>query len=908
VFYYGNDIAGGSDFNQVRDTNTPPVFDRVNNVENVFLPPPLSANYSITVIGRLVNVNAVADNPLNIAQDYALVVSCGDGEWTNAIHVAKAGEPVGVNAPELTTLTNNYVGSTNYFGQTIQNQRVGAQPPPLSTNVYTLPDYANAQVGIGVANQWHFYVIENTTTYTNARFLISNPRNLSIPRMGVNVLVETNATRLEADVDMYVSQDPGLLDLVPSALTNSLAYRMLGREGTSALVLTNAKSGFYYIAVKSEDQMAAEYSLQVLFSPLPFSQNNDQGSLLTWYDPVQIPDGTPVKPGITNILLGPGDPTMLVRRVIVSNLLTHELVGDLIGTLNYPDGTFAVLNNHSRDGMVSNYWYVYDDSEEGDIPGAQRTDGPGSLHDFAGRRLGQIFTFFMEDNAQTHVGYDRGLFVFLEKQPPLTEGITVTIQPGRCREDFIEVPAMVDSMTIDATIVSGSGPVSLTVCEAGPGGICSSNYDVGAGVSVTIDEFSIPRIAPRTYVTRLCNNGPKAVTVFLIARLHYAVTPLQTVSYTVNPKTNITDNAVTYSSITITNHSIISSLNVGMLLTNSQASDLAITLISPSGKRILLFENRGGNSARGVGTSGALINGSGILGFGYTNMTSVYTNNFDEVLTGPYAAGATFGGWTVLSNYVVVYPELAAPWLNNNLLVLNEGTVSNSFPVTNSSFYNLSFKVNHAPYLVGTVGWWPFDRSSADIFSGLDGQLLGNVAFTPAGEVNEAYFGDGVATRMVVPQSPQLDVGRQRGFTVEGWIYPTNVLGGTNGPISARLMFDGFEGATPGFALKAGTNINGWLVERDDVDVISHLSVTNVPVAHRGTNYIDLNAGAISTNLNTIPGKDYLLSFAYTKNPDNADSNFVAGIRVSWTGQPDWNVSYTNVNSVTNPAWLHTTH
>ena len=63
----------------------------VNNVENVFLSPTLNAtarlstNYSVTVVGHRVNVNAVTAQTNNVCQDYALVVSSGDGLVTNAI-------------------------------------------------------------------------------------------------------------------------------------------------------------------------------------------------------------------------------------------------------------------------------------------------------------------------------------------------------------------------------------------------------------------------------------------------------------------------------------------------------------------------------------------------------------------------------------------------------------------------------------------------------------------------------------------------------------------------------------------------------------------------------------------------------------------------------------------------------
>ena len=57
--------------------------DSVNNVENVYLFPPLATNYSVTVYAHRVNVNAVTMNTNNVVQDYALVVcraGTGDGE------------------------------------------------------------------------------------------------------------------------------------------------------------------------------------------------------------------------------------------------------------------------------------------------------------------------------------------------------------------------------------------------------------------------------------------------------------------------------------------------------------------------------------------------------------------------------------------------------------------------------------------------------------------------------------------------------------------------------------------------------------------------------------------------------------------------------------------------------------
>src|SRR5208283_3020642 len=85
--FLGNDMSAGSSFNQPWDTSTPPNLDVVNNVENVYLSPTLATNYSVTVVGRSVNVNAVTDQTNGVAQDYALVIASGDGQVANALTV-----------------------------------------------------------------------------------------------------------------------------------------------------------------------------------------------------------------------------------------------------------------------------------------------------------------------------------------------------------------------------------------------------------------------------------------------------------------------------------------------------------------------------------------------------------------------------------------------------------------------------------------------------------------------------------------------------------------------------------------------------------------------------------------------------------------------------------------------------
>src|SRR5262249_15791621 len=67
--YFGNDILAGNDFNLPWRTNDVPFADRVNNVENVYIPTPLGSNYTITVSAHRVNVNAVRQHTNDIVQD-----------------------------------------------------------------------------------------------------------------------------------------------------------------------------------------------------------------------------------------------------------------------------------------------------------------------------------------------------------------------------------------------------------------------------------------------------------------------------------------------------------------------------------------------------------------------------------------------------------------------------------------------------------------------------------------------------------------------------------------------------------------------------------------------------------------------------------------------------------------------
>ena len=126
----------------------------------------------------------------NVVQDYALVISCGEGEVTNAFTVT---DQAGIVSNPTTDQQITYVTSDN---APLLNQLVGASTPLLGTNTDSIdepitgvgrhPTGRNELVTLGMTNQWHFYVVTNTgaADFTNAAFITFIPDTLSIPRMG----------------------------------------------------------------------------------------------------------------------------------------------------------------------------------------------------------------------------------------------------------------------------------------------------------------------------------------------------------------------------------------------------------------------------------------------------------------------------------------------------------------------------------------------------------------------------------------------------------------------------------------------------------------------------------------------------------------------------------------------------
>ncbi|MGD0614547.1 MAG: S8 family serine peptidase, partial [Verrucomicrobiota bacterium] len=602
--YYGNDIGAGANFVFPAATNTPPAIDLINNVQNVYLAPNLGTNYSITVIGWAVNVNAVTANPTKVAQDYALVVS-SDSQSTNAFTVTpQQSGVVSVLTPTVTILTNEFASASSPItGQLLSEQHVGANSPfegtttvPLGTNTMWGP---NGAITLGVTNQWRFYVITNNNAYTNAAFVTFVPVNLSSSRMGVtNVNDPTNASRAEADIDLYATQDSGLTNLNPVSVAN--AYKSLGRGGTEFILLTNAVSGIYYVGVKSEDQQSAEYSFLGVFSQMPFGQNGGWAINV----PQAIPDGSPALPGVANVIAISANP-MTIRRVVVTNFISHQNFGDLQGTLTH-DGIFTVLNNHTFGNGAFNQTNIYEDNGENDIPGSQHTDGPGTLTSFIGSPGQGVWMLTEADTALTHTGTESNFLVHLDPEAGNGGTNVLTTQANSFTYLAVNVPPQATNLTI--AIYNNTGQLQLYVRRGALPTQTAFDYTQiisPPGGALSISKTTLPPLQPGRYFIGVFNPTLNAQTYDLVWTLNLSFAPIQTVNFTSGGPAPIHDDAVSYSTISVTgklDNTAIAQAAIAVAIDHPRISDLVLTLISPIGQRLVLMENRGGPNAANLGT------------------------------------------------------------------------------------------------------------------------------------------------------------------------------------------------------------------------------------------------------------------------------------------------------------------
>jgi len=858
VVYFGNDfaISGSPPYSNAGDTNFPNL-DVVNNVENVYLSPLLGTNYTITVIGRGVNVNAVTAHPNNVVQDYALVISCGEGEVTNAFTVTTNATSFVSNPTSDQQIT--YVGTIN---APLLDQLVGASTPLLGTNTIPLGTNllwggTNGVITLGMTNQWHFYVITNTgaSDFTNAAFITFIPDTLSIPRMGVFAGSIANATRPEADIDLYVAgpNDPNasaLTNLDPNVIANCVNGlngdgASLGRGGTEFVYYTNSAPGdVYYVGVYSEDQEASEYGFIPIFTDIPFSQMNSNGTQIVngLVLPVNIPDGSPAHPGSGYVFALAIYP-MEVQRVVVTNVIAHQHLGDLIGTLNHGGqnglSQTVVLNNHDAPfnppstELITNL-FIYDDSGQNNIFGSQPSDGPGSLNSYVGQQAIGPWILTEVDDSLTQTGAVTGFNLLIEPHQNLGKGIYGTVQPGTWFYGYIDVPVGYINLTVFATNLppTSDPPMEFFVKIGSPPTLADTNDEVlltncltGTYPTGTYPGNSIsigPPLTPGRYWVGVYNplNNPTvtAPNLYLIATLSFSASAITTVDIRSTGPVPILDDAVTYDSIFVTNTDIIQDFNIGLRVDHPRISDLVFHLISPDGTRYLLMENRGGTSTNGCGAT--IIT---------TNIVNVPSSGSSSPSTNFINVGGVSGTLNIAYNFYTV-PDQMTVYASTNATDFNSGTLLlDTGMIPGSGQINLPF--NTASGFLTII---------MNQFGNTNGPVGGDLWTYTAGGVQTNYLYLAFTENTNLTTTPIK-------FAPPPFVPATS---------SGLVWADSFEAYSPGIYTPAASFGGGWVV------LTNQVLITNAPTAYDGTQLLALMNGAVLINLPTEMGQKYILSYA----------------------------------------------
>ena len=902
LLWLGNNFPAGSDFtvpltlsssdtNSVVTTNVQETInltqDTVNNVENVFIRPPLSSSYTVVVKGHRVNVNANNSHPSGIVQDYALVIASGNVAPSNRVNLAVSG-PVLSNdpTPRLAAL----IPATNATSAGLLNQRVGANAPLItSTN--------------GASNQWAFFTYTNVpnAAFKYVAILTFFPPELSLPRVR------------EADIDLYVNRSSdgtgtNLFLLDPAAI--AAAAKSTSRGGSELLLFTNAAaSEVFSIGVKSEDQQAAQFNIFAASSDRPFSSRDASNNIVAraFPLPADIPDGTPENPGGTNVFaIVFESPDVTVQRIYVTNSIFHEEAGDIIGILSHTDpqdgsDVSVTLNNHRTwNGLET---VVYDDSDQGDlddppgsaIPPVIPPDGPGSLRSFVGQQAFGVWNFSISDNAMFHTGVVAELTLVIEPASTNSDNpvnLVRTVLPQHWVYAGFNVPADATNVQV---CVETDGPVDVYVRRGDfpdltlydkaltnipPPGAC---MDLGLNDS--------PPLNPGRYYVGVYNPGASAVHIHLVVTIQRSLNASRGQTFANNTLTPLIDDATTNSTLFVTNRGILTAVEVDVRIDHPRVSDLALHLVSPQGTRILLAENRGRDSTTGYGYGAA--NGT-ITNYGIRVLDDGFEFVTNSILDPHFYTGNFVSGWRVDSGSVDV-PYVVGVMANTgtNFLDLNglvPGSISTNVPTVPGKTYLLSFAYAKNPNRGSFTNFTPSARveiNGADVldisYNGTNSLPSlnwsnGTVLFQAVGASTRVGFtstwnGPGFTNAGIVLDTIHFD---QVQIVTNNTLYATFTddpakaftpikfaeppFGDTNF-VMTNVFISGFEG-TNGGVYTNGQQFVGWTVQTNNV----YLQSDNA-LAYSDTNFLMLRTGAVTRVLPTIAGKEYVLQFATRADP-----------------------------------------
>ena len=718
----------------------------------------------------------------------------------------------------MTTERPPAMGLTN--GVPVLNQRVGANFQLLSSTN-------------GAVEQWRFYIFTNAFV-TNVSALTNGSNVAIITFLPPNL---ARARNLDADIDLYVSLDPGLTNLEPAVVANS--FKSISRSGTEVVVFTNAvvsTNEIYYIGVKSEDQQGAEFGIVALSSDLPFDEGDENGNRVLRGLPtnVQVEDGSPNDPGVAYIFAVGMEPVE-VAGVVAELEITHQSVGDLIGNLSHLN-EFVVLNNNTRFEGGTNLFFraVYDDNNSGLYQFSRPSDGPGSLNNFIGLQSPGVWLFTMTDSALGRTGLVNS--IVLRVQPNLlAEGgiIRGSVLANQWVYYSIEVPADAVRLTVLLFELNQGLPLDLYLRR---GEVPTfDEYDKKAliqppGGALSITRGDVPPLNAGRYFIGIFNPNPVTVNFalqVLIDRDPDAVNALSALS--ADTPLALSDEAITRSTMFVSSARPVVEVQAGVVVEHARASDLVFHLVSPQGTRVLLAENRGQDSPDGYGER--IIT---------TNAFPRSSSGGPEEDRNVIEASATAGILQIDYDFLVVPDDLRVYY--QGVLIYATGLVNGQgsirLPFGPGDETELTIVVNEGGSSLATT-LWSYTASVITerlIYSVLTENT--NRADLPMKFATAPFTNSSVSSVL------------------------TNVV----------VLAEEFESYSEA-RYEAPTNLGPWLVELGPVVVHGVTNSLGVTAAN-GTNFLELavsNApSSITAVLETTVNRRYILNFAVRRNPIGA--------------------------------------
>src|SRR5690242_5404898 len=112
----------------------------------------------------------------------------------------------------------------------------------------------------------------------------------------------------------------------------------------------------------------------------------------------------------------------------------------------------------------------------------------------------------------------------------------------------------------------------------------------------------------------------------------------------------------------------------------------------------------------------------------------------------------------------------------------------------------------------GMVSWWAGEGNGNDSIGSNTATVSSGVSYG-AGEVGQAFNFDGSNANLVIPASASLNVGTNSGFTIEGWIKPSDVSG-------MHMLFEWSDGTNYGVHL---THSEDWFGNSGPGDLMANI-------------------------------------------------------------------------------------